>query len=334
MVGTVRKRRRKQDDEAMMPSVSPESAALQLPSIDEYDLSGLFAQSMDDTLRIDRSFDDENSRPDQQLSSFGSILGKLESFTAGRRPTLSTVPSETPEVTALVPAQTQQENSGKPQTCCRKMLIEHEGVFVTKFDPLFRNLSFYYSQPCGKKVSEAVGSFIYEILAQKGWGVIQIPASFNTVSSIVVWWDGEWTCSVTRLESRRGDVVGLLNDHGVAFYVLTEGDAGTEDEDDDISTEIPEIIIKGRVDIIGFIDWLRLELIESKKVPTIVSSCAYLHGVFGQPKISVDKQFSQVDKIIVPLHIVRSSVASRFGSRVKCTVDCTNNETYSFSLNF
>lgn len=196
----------------MMADVSPPQG-LQLPSIDEYDLSGLFAQSMDDTLRLDKS--DENiDGPMTSFGNFGSIAGKLESFNAGNKKTLSTVPSNgfaalppvVTSTTALVPvaALDMSQLSGL-RGVTRKVLMESREK-INKFDPFFEKFNFFIFQGSHKKISDALLSFAAAVTeAADVWGVIQIPGAFDTTGVVLIENGPSGTnCHATGLQLKAG----------------------------------------------------------------------------------------------------------------------------------
>ena len=146
----------------IMADMSPQ--ATPLPSIDEYDLSGMFAQSMDDTLRLDdRNTSDENNASltlSNSFAGFGSITGKLESFNANKK-TLSTVPSDSGRAivpsgghSSIVPVDTGLDEGHLTSFqdvigVARKILIEANASerIGDKFDIIFDKFNYFiYSQ--------------------------------------------------------------------------------------------------------------------------------------------------------------------------------------------
>ena len=327
----------------MMADVSPPQG-LQLPSIDEYDLSGLFAQSMDDTLRLDKS--DENvDGPMTSFGNFESIAGKLESFNAGNKKTLSTVPSDgfaalppvVTSTTAMVPvAALDMSQLSELRGVTQKVLMESREK-INKFDPFFEKFNFFIFQGSHKKISDAILSLAAAFTeAADVWGVIQIPGAFDSTGVVLIESGPSGTsCHVTGLQLKAGGLAATLTAFGIENMTVTKTSstgshdaASSEDEDAGEDTTYASIEISGRRDVVGFFNFLRSLILaagEMRRSPVLVASCPFRHAVAETPEVVVKKgatssRFIEMEHFIFPISVFGNLIAPLSPSLIKISV--------------
>ena len=334
----------------IMADMSPQ--ATPLPSIDEYDLSGMFAQSMDDTLRLDdRNTSDENNASltlSNSFAGFGSITGKLESFNANKK-TLSTVPSDSGRAivpsgghSSIVPVDTGLDEGHLTSFqdvigVARKILIETNGSerIGNKFDIIFDKFNYFiFSQKViiPPVFHEALCSFAIALVeARIEWGIVQVPAAFGAIGHVIVrraTGTGELEAYVAGLQVKSGNLVDDLTKFGVDFHPVLPHESIKQSAESESSEEESEsapataVVIRGTVDVFGFFDYLRSSEFgigdEGRRPPTIIASSAFRHAVYVSPSISVKTgtdrtRFVQIEKLIVPIELIDDVVRSSGG---------------------
>ena len=177
---------------------------------------------------------------------------------------------------------------------------------------------------------ESYQSFVNEILFgsfEKGerWGLIEIPRLGSTCDYVYVQQTGGDVELVASVMSD-GVLTDRLRKFGVAIQIIVQrdqnsvGDDSDDNEDDDEEEEVERCYVKisGRIDVFGFFDFLRtnliLKLIESAKVgnrsrwPIMTSNCAFRHSCVRSPTVVVrrgieTRRFLEVEGVVCPMKL-------------------------------
>ena len=309
-----------------------------------------------DAPTVQLSLFSDNGDVENAFAQLGSVTGKLESFNAlaqRKVKTLSTVPSES---AAILPSTTFASESISSTSSVKdwkgiatrvmlesvssKQLNSRHNIFFDHF-----NYHYFSCLANSSLFHEAICSFAVSSTEEKAqWGVIRIPGSFDSCTTILFEYSGEEPVLYVSFES--GDIlIPGLTAFGIDIEEISplEGDVVGEDTADSPSSESTSrrrdefsssLKIPGKRNVFGFFDFLRNHNRSFSREISIFASFPFTHAKYTCAKISVYKSatsfsgnIAQIDNISMPLSVL-DSIVGIVDSDVKATVTI-DRKTYS-----